>query len=147
MNYTNNKRILTHSALVLAMLGALAGCGSDNDDTTAPSTTKPPQLSPAVGVKMTGSCSDLLGFQYNNTVISSATLQETGTLTVANKPIGAHCLVKGYMDQHVSPVDGQTYQIGFEMRLPIDWNGRFLYQGNGGTDGNLVPATGQVGSG
>lgn len=55
MNYTNNKRILTHSALVLAMLGALAGCGSDNDDTTAPSTTKPPQLSPAVGVKMTGS--------------------------------------------------------------------------------------------
>lgn len=94
---------------------------------------------------MTGSCSDLLGFQYNNTVISSATLQEAGTLTVANKPIGAHCLVKGYMDQRVSPVDGQTYQIGFEMRLPVDWNGRFLYQGNGGTDGNLVPATGQVG--
>ncbi|MDR9623878.1 tannase/feruloyl esterase family alpha/beta hydrolase [Acinetobacter baumannii] len=147
MNYTNNKRILTRSALVLAILGSLAGCGSDNDDTTVPSTTKPPQLSPAVGVKMTGSCSDLLGFQYNNTVISSATLQEAGTLNVANKPIGAHCLVKGYMDQRVSPVDGQTYQIGFEMRLPIDWNGRFLYQGNGGTDGNLVPATGQVGSG
>ncbi|MFH4307814.1 tannase/feruloyl esterase family alpha/beta hydrolase, partial [Acinetobacter baumannii] len=72
MNYTNNKRILTHSALVLAMLGSLAGCGSDNDDTSAPSTNKPPQLSPAVGVKMTGSCSNLLGFQYNNTVISSA---------------------------------------------------------------------------
>lgn len=51
MNYTNNKRILTHSALVLAMLGSLAGCGSDNDDTSAPPTNKPPQLSPAVGVK------------------------------------------------------------------------------------------------
>ncbi len=51
MNYTNNKRILMHSALVLAMLGSLAGCGSDSDDTTTPSTTKPPQLSPAVGVK------------------------------------------------------------------------------------------------
>lgn len=51
MNYTNNKRILTHSALVLTMLGSLAGCGSDNDDTSAPSTNKPPQLSPAVGVK------------------------------------------------------------------------------------------------
>ena len=36
MNYTNNKRILMHSALVLAMLGSLAGCGSDNDDTTVP---------------------------------------------------------------------------------------------------------------
>ncbi|MFH4209757.1 tannase/feruloyl esterase family alpha/beta hydrolase, partial [Acinetobacter baumannii] len=68
MNYTNNKRILTHSALVLTMLGSLAGCGSDNDDTSAPSTNKPPQLSPAVGVKMTESCTDLLGFQYNNTV-------------------------------------------------------------------------------
>jgi feruloyl esterase len=60
MNYTNNKRILTRSALVLAILGSLVGCGSDNDDTTVPSTTKPPQLSPAVGVKMTGSCSHLL---------------------------------------------------------------------------------------
>ncbi|MFH3663579.1 hypothetical protein WAH66_19865, partial [Acinetobacter baumannii] len=34
MNYTNNKQIFTRSALVLAILGSLAGCGSDNDNTT-----------------------------------------------------------------------------------------------------------------
>ncbi len=33
------------------------------------------------------------------------------------------------------------------MRLPLDWNGRYLYQGNGGTDGSVSSATGAVGSG
>ena len=51
------------------------------------------------------------------------------------------------MYSRISPVDGQQYQIGFEMRLPLDWNGRFLYQGNGGTDGNIAQAVGNVGSG
>ena len=46
------------------------------------------------------------------------------------------------MYSRISPVDGQQYQIGFEMRLPLDWNGRFLYQGNGGTDGNIAQAVG-----
>ena len=29
------------------------------------------------------------------------------------------------------------------MRLPMDWNGRFFHQGNGGIDGTVVPATGR----
>jgi hypothetical protein len=44
-------------------------------------------------------------------------------------------------------VDGGSYAIGFEMRLPKAWNGRFLHQGNGGSDGNVVPATGSTGGG
>ena len=28
------------------------------------------------------------------------------------------------------------------MRLPADWNGRFLHQVNGGNDGEVLPATG-----
>ena len=53
------------------------------------------------------------------------------------------------MNRRVSDVDGQTYAIGFEMRLPRDWNGRFLYQANGGTDGFVVTADGgaSLGSG
>ena len=35
----------------------------------------------------------------------------------------------------------------FEMRLPIAWNGRFFYQANGGLDGNVVTATGEIGGG
>ena len=42
----------------------------------------------------------------------------------------------------MSSTDGQTYAIGFEMRMPNAWNGRFLYQGNGGTDGAVSQATG-----
>jgi feruloyl esterase len=43
--------------------------------------------------------------------------------------------------------DGNAYAIGFEMRLPIAWNGRFFYQGNGGIDGSVVTATGAVNGG
>ena len=54
----------------------------------------------------------------------------------------AHCLVRGRMNERTSPVDNKVYSIGFEMRLPDSWNGRFLYQGNGGLDGVVVPAVG-----
>ncbi len=59
----------------------------------------------------------------------------------------AHCQVTGKMFQRVSAVDGKSYAIGFEMRLPNAWNGRFFYQGNGGIDGSVVPATGGVNGG
>jgi hypothetical protein len=55
-----------------------------------------------------------------------------------------HCLIKGKMNERKSPVDGKTYSIGFEMRLPTNWNGRFFYQANGGTDGIVVNAYGDI---
>nr|MBP8135097.1 tannase/feruloyl esterase family alpha/beta hydrolase [Rhodoferax sp.] len=39
------------------------------------------------------------------------------------------------------------YAIGFEMRLPVNWSGRFLLQANGGADGVVQPAYGNVVSG
>ena len=51
------------------------------------------------------------------------------------------------MFERKSPVDGQTYAIGFEMRLPLEWNGRFWYQANGGIDGSVVTATGNTSGG
>lgn len=122
----------------------------------APSTLTPtppatsaglPQLRPAVGATLQGSCNDLASFSFDNTVITAVTSAAAGALKVAGQDIGAHCVVTGKMHQRVSPVDGQTYAIGFEMRMPLDWNGRFLYQGNGGTDGSVSSATGSVGSG
>jgi feruloyl esterase len=61
--------------------------------------------------------------------------------------VPAHCQVTGKMNQRVSAVDGNAYAIGFEMRLPNAWNGRFFYQGNGGIDGSVVTATGAVNGG
>ena len=46
------------------------------------------------------------------------------------------------MYRRTSPQDGKSYAIGFEMRLPNDWNGRFFYQANGGIDGTVSTALG-----
>ncbi len=53
----------------------------------------------------------------------------------------AHCRVSGKMEQRTGQ-DGKPYFIGFELRLPVDWNGRLLYQGGGGNDGIVRPAVG-----
>ena len=58
--------------------------------------------------------------------------------------IPEHCVVRGKLNERLSVVDGQVYAIGFEMRLPTDWNGRFFYQANGGLDGVIAPAFGEI---
>lgn len=55
-----------------------------------------------------------------------------------------HCVVKGVMNERTGTVDGKPYAIGFEMRLPTAWNGRFFYQANGGLDGFQTPAYGDI---
>lgn len=120
--------------------GGLAACGGGDE---APL----PQLSAATGATLS-SCVDLATrIAFPNTTITAANSVPTGTLTVAGNAVPAHCQVQGKMYERVSPVDGKTYAIGFEMRLPVAWNGRFFYQGNGGIDGNVVTATGPVGGG
>ena len=58
----------------------------------------------------------------------------------------AHCLVRGVLDPRVG-VGGVKYGLGFELRLPLNWNGRFLFQGGGGLDGAVLPAIGLVPAG
>ena len=119
----------------------LAGCGGLSEPQL-------PQLTPAQASTL-ANCSSLTGFSFAATTIASATVVASGTLTNAGQPVGEHCLVTGTMNQRVSAVDGQSYAIGFQMRLPKDWSGRFLYQGNGGTDGVISAADGglSIGSG
>jgi hypothetical protein len=130
-----------------ALLAAtLAACGGgENGDTNLP------QLGAAVGAAFTGNCSDLASFSFHDTTITSATTVAAGGVTVGGNPAPAHCLVQGKMYPRTSPVDGKAYAIGFEMRLPLAWNGRFYYQGNGGTDGSFgvqgTVATGPVNGG
>jgi pimeloyl-ACP methyl ester carboxylesterase len=84
---------------------------------------------------------------YPDTVFTASSDVPAGTLQTAGQPIGAHCLLRGRMGEHLSPVDGKTYSIGFEMRLPLDWNRRYFYQANGGIDGAVVTATGNTSGG
>jgi feruloyl esterase len=93
-------------------------------------------------------CAALSGkLSLANTTISSVAEVAAGVLTVAGSPVAAHCLVKGSMYSRTSTVDGRTYAISFEMRLPLKWNGRFFYQANGGIDGFVATATGAVNGG
>jgi Tannase and feruloyl esterase len=58
-------------------------------------------------------------------------------------PFPAHCLVRGVLDPRTG-LDGVKYGLGFELRMPANWNGRFLFQGGGGLDGAVMPAVGLV---
>lgn len=128
-------------ATPLAMVAAvLAACGGNGNQPISL-----PQLSPATGATLK-SCTDLATkFSFANTTVTASTSVDAGALTIAGTPVPAHCNVAGSMYSRTG-VNG-NYAIAFEMRLPVDWNGRFFYQANGGTDGSVVTATGGVGGG
>jgi pimeloyl-ACP methyl ester carboxylesterase len=58
-------------------------------------------------------------------------------------PAPAHCKLTGKLNERIG-ADGKPYAIGFEMRLPTQWNGRFYFQANGGNDGVVQPALGKL---
>jgi len=62
-------------------------------------------------------------------------------------PLPAHCQIDGVINKRIG-IDGYPYGDGFEVRLPTpaDWNGRFMFQGGGGTEGSVPPATGTAGT-
>ena len=50
-----------------------------------------------------------------------------------------HCRILARMNERIGQ-DGRPYALSFELRLPDDWNGRFVHQFNGGNDGAVKPA-------
>ena len=48
----------------------------------------------------------------------------------------AYCRLDGVLDRRTG-ADGKGYGIGFALALPGEWNGRFLFQGGGGLNGNV----------
>jgi feruloyl esterase len=129
---------LAAAALVLS---AVAPAGAQASVPTARAPQSTPQLDAATPGTLQ-QCESLIGFAYPNTVITGASIVAAGVLSNGGQPIGEHCLVAGKMNQRVSAVDGRTYAIGFEMRLPTAWSGRYLYQANGGIDGSIATAIG-----
>lgn len=121
------------AALICVVL--LTACSSSDDDTG-----EAPMLTPAQPGTRQACESFTADFAFERTTITS-------TAVVA--AVGAdpeYCAVTGSMNAYTSAIDGNTYAIGFEMRLPTNWNGRFLYQGNGGVDGDIAAAIGRIGS-
>jgi feruloyl esterase len=133
-----------HMAALLAALG-LAGCGTSHD-TPQSAAQLLPQLTQATGGTLSACAELATRIAYPDTTITAANAIAAGVLSVGGKPVPAHCQVKGEMLRRTG-ADGKSYAIGFEMRLPVAWNGRFFYQANGGIDGSVVTATGPVGGG
>lgn len=143
----NMQRISGIAAALMAL--GLAGCGGGDDKPAAPGqpSQQLPQLAAAVGATL-GSCNELAArLSYPDTTITAINPIAAGVLKIGGKPVEAHCQVLGEMFRRVSPTDAKSYAIGFEMRLPLKWNGRFFYQANGGTDGSVASALGPVGGG
>ena len=137
---------LAGSTLWLSALIASGLARADDDDERH---SRLPRLSPATPAALIGTCEALAAplAALPHTTITGATPVAAGTLTLGGQAVPAHCRVTGRMHERVSPTDAKTYAIGFEMRLPVAWNGRFWHQGNGGIDGSVVAATGTAGGG
>lgn len=120
------------------------GCGgTDHDD--------PPTL--AAGFDCGGIAT--LALPRTMKVTEANRIEADTVRPVANADfLPAHCQVQGQINARTGkayardPADGSVsvvdapYAIGFELRLPKDWNGRFLFQGGGGLDGVLNDAVG-----
>lgn len=98
-------------------------------------------------------CHALEGLASPSLKIETAQLTAAGPMKLPFGPPGAgaidlpeHCLVRGVLSPRTG-VGGQHFGVGFELRLPTSWNGRFLFQGGGGLDGVVNPAIGMGGVG
>lgn len=117
----------------VAMAGLLAaGCTGWGEPTaTAPSAPLVPN------------CGAVQALVFDNTVMHSAVLVPAGAAKSGNTPMPAHCLVKAEINPRTG-VNGVRYGINVELRLPLQWNGRFQFQGGGGVDGVVREAYGTL---
>ncbi len=138
-----------HAAPLLStvLLAGLAACTSGPlQRSGASAAAAPARLAPAVGAGLQACEALPAQFRFQDTQLASAARVAGGPVLPNGHAVGAHCLVKGQMRARQGR-DGESYAIGFEMRLPQDWNGRFYYQANGGIDGVVQPALGALGGG
>jgi len=96
----------------------------------------------------TGACAKLValtGFPVAPTQITLAQFIPGGATSADGVALPDHCRVQGIINKRTG-VDGFPYGDRFELRLPAQWNGRFMFQGGGGTEGAVPPATGTAGT-
>jgi feruloyl esterase len=87
-------------------------------------------------------------FPDATTRLTAETLTEAGPIG-RDGPFGPapvaprHCHVIGKMQERKGAF-GQTYAVGFQVRLPENWNGRLFFEGGGGSDGALGAGVGSL---
>lgn len=112
----------------LALAAALAGCGGGSGASAALNCE-------AINTAALG----IAGLKVTSSTRMPA--KTDGATAAENHP--AHCRVQGSLNERTG-IDGKPYAVGFEVRLPESWNGKFFFQGGSGTNGVLVPALGDL---
>ena len=109
----------------------LAGCGGGDGPATA--ATLDPKASEAACVDM-ATKAGLPATTLTTRYVPDGTKRPGTATTGAFLP--GHCVITGSIGARIG-VDGKPYATGFQLSLPDNWNGRFLYLGGGGNDGTL----------
>ncbi len=93
-------------------------------------------------------CPDMLKFQVHGVplAITKAEPIPASAPSTTRAALPAFCRVDGVINQR-KRADGKSYGIGFALALPDQWNGRFLFQGGGGLNGNVAPPLGASAAG
>ena len=121
-----NTRITTPaSALLLALVAGCGGSGGDSPLDTVAAEERCKTMPATAGLPAT----------TLTTAYVAAGTKRPGTATSGDF-LGGHCVVTGSIGARTG-VDGKPYATGFQLSLPDNWNGRFLYLGGGGNDGTL----------
>ena len=120
---------------------ALAGCAS--------SPRPGPVAAAGGGFSPTAPCEGLARARVpdRTTVIGSAVAQPAsktaGSPFAPPADVPAHCEIFGKLQERQG-ANGQTYAIKFHLRLPAQWNGKFFFQGGGGSNGVVGDALGNL---
>ena len=86
---------------------------------------------------------DLKGLPNASTIFNTARFNLASPAEGRTPALPEHCEVVGRLNDR-DGVNGQHYAIRFHLRLPTAWNGRFFFEGGGGSNGNLGNAYGNL---
>jgi len=104
-------------------------------------------LSPSTFAQSRDSCDALMGIKVPGVEITKAAHVEAGTTETIpwnqtrTAPLPAYCRVEGVINRRTG-VGGEEFGISFALAMPDQWNGDFLMQGGGGSNGVVLPPLG-----
>ena len=83
-----------------------------------------------------------------NVKVTSAVFAPATAASGNTAALPEHCNLLGTISERTgsesSPGVAQTYAIRWQVRLPTTWNGRFVMEGGGGTDGSIPNTTSRL---
>src|SRR5690348_9104751 len=103
-------------------------------------------LSLSAWAQSANSCASLSSFKAPGVEITKAAPIAAGTIEQIpwagpSAPLPAYCRVEGIINRRTG-VGGEEFGISFALAMPEKWNGDFLMQGGGGSNGVILAPLG-----